>query len=391
MRNWEDIIKDKMEEVEGALPEGAFAEFQARRSGASPSSTPKRSPLLWAMVPAVAAGLAAVLFLLPVQMPEDSIQIVEVADNAITRVSDSLIVPTAGPAAVKHPVVGSNRDSSTGSKQIDEPVEKTPVSSPVTGNYESAEPDEEIDVDPEVPVSSPVIPEQKSSKPVTIKIVPATGIIAGGGLIAALTASLIRSNADADINYLNHLYDMGDTQHSQVYAHSPNASEPPAPKDVLTGEAVHGFPVRVGLSVGIPLSERLKVTTGVDYSRFASKFTYSLSGEKTQVAHYVGIPVRLDWAFVSRKRFGAYVGAGFEGDICAAATFAGEKIKKDGFVFSLVGAGGVQFNLTKRVGLYVEPQLSWAVPSERRVLETYRSNNPLMFSTTGGIRFNLGR
>ena len=27
MRKWEDIIKDKMEEPEGALPESVFAEF----------------------------------------------------------------------------------------------------------------------------------------------------------------------------------------------------------------------------------------------------------------------------------------------------------------------------------------------------------------------------
>ena len=53
MRQWEDIIKDKMEEPEGALPESVFAEFCARREAASAAPAPKRFPLMWAVVPAV--------------------------------------------------------------------------------------------------------------------------------------------------------------------------------------------------------------------------------------------------------------------------------------------------------------------------------------------------
>ena len=34
MRKWEDIIKDKLEEADGELPESVFAEFRARRGGA---------------------------------------------------------------------------------------------------------------------------------------------------------------------------------------------------------------------------------------------------------------------------------------------------------------------------------------------------------------------
>ena len=51
MRQWEDIIKDKMEEPEGALPESVFAEFCARREAASAAPAPKRFPLMWARYP----------------------------------------------------------------------------------------------------------------------------------------------------------------------------------------------------------------------------------------------------------------------------------------------------------------------------------------------------
>ena len=63
MRNWEDIVKEKLEESDGTLPESVFAEFQARRSGAAPAPASKRSPLVWVVATAVAAGLAAILLL----------------------------------------------------------------------------------------------------------------------------------------------------------------------------------------------------------------------------------------------------------------------------------------------------------------------------------------
>ena len=56
-----------------------------------------------------------------------------------------------------------------------------------------------------------------------------------------------------------------------------------------------------------------------------------------------------------------------------------------------MGAGGIQFNITKRIGIYVEPELSWTVPSENHVLETWRSEYPFMFSVATGLRINFGK
>ena len=56
MRKWEDIVKDKLEEADNTLPESVFAQFQARRSAAASAPAPKRFPLLWVAIPAVAAG-----------------------------------------------------------------------------------------------------------------------------------------------------------------------------------------------------------------------------------------------------------------------------------------------------------------------------------------------
>jgi hypothetical protein len=72
------------------------------------------------------------------------------------------------------------------------------------------------------------------------------------------------------------------------------------------------------------------------------------------------------------------------------ATLGGKAIPKDGLSLSLLGAGGVQMNMTKRLGLYVEPELSWRIPSEKNMLQTYRSQHPLMFSVNAGLRINIG-
>ena len=104
----------------------------------------------------------------------------------------------------------------------------------------------------------------------------------------------------------------------------------------------------------------------------------------------MGIPVRLDWTFVSGRWVDAYLGAGVKGDLCLGATLGGEAIGKDGPAFRLLGAGGIQFNATRNFSFFLEPEICWTLPSERRVLSTYSSEHPWMFTVATGVRINLG-
>ena len=116
MRKWEDIVKDKMEEFDEALPESVFVEFHTMRNGAAPAPAPKRFPLAWALVPAVAAGLAAILFLRQPSTPDNGIQIIQQPVQPVAVVSDStgttepildrpLIAQAVTPKAARRPVV----------------------------------------------------------------------------------------------------------------------------------------------------------------------------------------------------------------------------------------------------------------------------------------------
>jgi len=386
MRKWEDIVRDKMEEPEGALPESVFAEFHSRRDAAAAAPAHKRFPLVWAVVPAVAAGLAAVLFLHRPAAQQEGIQVIQQPSAPVASVADSASVrepEQACPILVRavtqrKPRTAMEQVKAQQSVEIEDPEPKKDV---VKSNPEEESVMPQAGQATDMTTSSPLIPEGNNNRTVGLKVGSAAGIVAGGGLLAAVAAPLLGAGAMADAN----------PTYQSDFSLGGIVMEPDTPKDERTGDAIHYFPIKFGLSARFPVSERLSITTGLDYSWYKSSFTYSLSGEKIQNARYLGIPVRLDWTLASGKWLDVYLGGGVEGDWCIGATLAGERIAKDGFSASLLGAGGIQFNPTKLVGLYLEPQLSWTFTPGNPVLETYRTENLLMFSLAAGLRFTIGK
>jgi len=379
MRKWEDIVKDKLEASEGALPESVLAEFHARREAAAATAAPKRFPWVWVAVPAVAAGLAAVLLLRQPSVPTDGVQLIdqpsapvavvtevepatevsevtevtEVAEvaNVVRKVKPTPVVePTkvvAAPEEVDVPKEADTPKEIEPAKEVDTPTEVAPATEDV------------VEQAPVPTVSSPFIPEQPAARKVQMKVGPATGIIGGGGLLAAAGGLLLVKGSAAG-------------------GGRPTFTAPA--EDKLVGNPVHYFPIRVGLSVGIPVSRRWFLSTGLNYSLYLSSFTYKIAGEKKQAAHYLGVPVRMNWIFATNRFMDVYVGAGLEGDVCLNA---------GGFNLSLQGVGGIQFNPTGWLGIYIEPELGWRIPMSTPTMETYRSQHPLMFSVAAGLRFRI--
>ena len=397
MRNWEDIVKDKLEEPDGTLPESVFAEFQARRSGAAPAPAARRSPLVWVVATAVAAGLAAILLLRKPSVPEDSIRIVPQPVPTVAVASDSTAVEAEEPLPVRPLIAQAVEPKAVVPKAVapkvvepepEEPeVAEPEVVEPETVRPEVVEPAEEptaaepVAAEPAVATASPFVPQDTPARSVDMHIAPAAGIVAGGGLLAALLAPIAGK---------------GDLMSEQASSYSepsygnPLDCNPPSFLNEVD-HFTHTFPFKGGLSVGIPVSDRLRITTGLEYSLYQTRVSFTKSGEKKQAAHYLGVPLRLDGSLASNRWLDVYVGGGVSGDWCVGATLAGIDIPRDGFSFSLLGAGGVQFKVTRHLGLYVEPEISWTLPSEKRVLETYRSAHPFLFSVATGLRINLDK
>ena len=381
MRNWEDIVKEKLEEPDGTLPESVFAEFQARRSAAAPAPASKRSPLAWVVATAIAAGLAAILFLRKPSVPEDSIRIVPQPVPTVAVASDSTAVEAEEPLPVRPLIAQAPVPKAAAPKTVAPKAEEPEVVEPA----EEPTVSEPVAAEPAVATASPFVPQDTPARSVDMHIAPAAGVVAGGGLLAALLVPIAGKG------------DLMPAEDSHYYSEFGN-SNPDNPMEGATSDEVdhftHTFPFKGGFSVGIPVSERLRITTGLEYSLYQTRVSYTMvemSGVKKQAAHYLGVPLRLDWTLASSRWLNVYVGGGASGDWCVGATLAGKEIPRDGFSFSLLGAGGVQFNMTRHLGLYVEPEISWTLPSEKRVLETYRSAHPFLFSVATGLRINLDK
>ena len=429
MKHWEDIVKERLEEPDGALPESVFDEFHARFDGAESTRLTKRFPLVWAIVPAIAAGLAAVLLLRSPNAPEENIEPVRQAPvaqvqttvdtNADSQVDTSKIDPVPvkkasarpQPVVLESPSMGGNQMEAPATTEkakapdipetSESPDRPHPTTKPSTGN-----------IVPET--TSPFIPMTEKVRRVNLKVAPAAGGILGTGILAALATNLASAKNNTIPSYIGHgrvINDPSNPGGTQQGGSISSGTENPGegPTDIPPGDPVsseepikdlldqssHYFPIQVGLSARLPLSERLYLSTGLQYSLYNSKFTMSQTGEKRQQVHYLGIPVRLDWVVASHSLFDVYVGGGVQGDFCLDATLAGKSLEKDRPSLSLVGAGGIQMNATKRLGIYLEPELSWRIPGNNSAIVnyapvTYRSEHPVMFSVAAGIRINLG-
>ena len=161
----------------------------------------------------------------------------------------------------------------------------------------------------------------------------------------------------------------------------------PGPGGSTSSIKRHYLPFRAGLSVGIPLSESTRITTGLVYSYYLSRES-SAGNELTQSVHYLSLPLRLDWSFVSRSWGDLYMGAGIEANQNLAATLAGNKINhNDRMDFSLQGVLGAQWLASEHIGFYLEPTLSWLPSAQKLELKTYRTEHPVMFSVAIGCRW----
>lgn len=164
---------------------------------------------------------------------------------------------------------------------------------------------------------------------------------------------------------------------------------------ILSGEMEnvhykHLPPITVGVSIGINLSKRITIITGLDYSLYLSHKDISSSKgvrNEMQQIHYLGLPIRCDYTIYSNKSFEWYVGGGFKVEKCISASSGTTSFKEKNFLWSAVVTTGIEYNITKNISLYCEPYCSYLL-SETNIF-SYRSDNPIGVSANLGIRFNL--
>lgn len=150
----------------------------------------------------------------------------------------------------------------------------------------------------------------------------------------------------------------------------------------------HHQTLSFGLSFRYALPYGLSLGSGVNYSLLRSDVKLRISSEDVgQQLHFIGIPLRLDWRFLRSGGFSLYIGAGMMAELCVAARFGSATVHEPGLQWSVGGALGAQYDLSRRVGLYFEPDLAWYMTRTR--LTTARTDSPLDLTLRLGLRFSF--
>ncbi len=187
--------------------------------------------------------------------------------------------------------------------------------------------------------------------------------------------------------------------------HEENGRPLRVPKGPVSEEVrlQHRMPLNVGLSLSIPLNDRLALTTGLNYSYLYSSSDQSLSSGTVHVTrelHYVGLPVGLAYTFYRTGAFGLYIQGGgmMEKGVAWRETqrFADtgdsgrESTVRDirGIQFSVNAAAGISYDFSRHVGLYVEPGVTYYF-AQKDQPASYRTVHPTSFSLKVGVRFGI--
>lgn len=167
-------------------------------------------------------------------------------------------------------------------------------------------------------------------------------------------------------------------------------------QSVVNGRARYSYKHRVPLSFGITLGKEFKyglaLETGVTYSYLRADVTVAPGvPEILQQAHFIGVPLRLNWNFVRAHGLGAYIGAGFMMEKCVGAKFGSDKIDIKPLHWSVTGAIGLQYTFAKYINVFFEPEVSYYI-NQRRIsaadIHTTYTDSPLTLTLRLGMRFS---
>lgn len=168
----------------------------------------------------------------------------------------------------------------------------------------------------------------------------------------------------------------------------------------------HHTPFTTGLNVSIPLTHNWSLRTGVTYTKLTtdiqagSDVAYYTT---QQNLHYVGVPLAAAYTIYDSRFFSVYAATGVQLEKCVKATRSttydntdqrrSSQTTIDGFAnglwqLSAQASVGGQLNLTRHIGLYFEPGVSYFV-SDGSSLPNIRHDHPWNFNMQGGLRITL--
>ena len=154
-------------------------------------------------------------------------------------------------------------------------------------------------------------------------------------------------------------------------------------------------PLTFGLQVAFPLTDRLSVATGVNYSYLVSQYDILYKkvlyeGAYNQL-HYVGVPLVLSYHFVQTPHLGVYASVAGTAEKCVAQRYvfgsnvASEKVK--GLQWSAKAGVGIEYWFIPHMGIYFDPSLVYFFDNQQPL--SIRTQQPLQANFELGLRFKI--
>lgn len=174
----------------------------------------------------------------------------------------------------------------------------------------------------------------------------------------------------------------------------------------------HDFPIKAAALFRLNFTKRIALDAGFAYTYLRSSFRCAITDPKCdwsgeQRVHYLGIPVTLSYSLVQSRHWNLYLSAG--GEVAKAVSVDWRRNNTKGSLTkdqnsltkeqhseapahpwqcSLSIAAGVQYKLTRYMGIYLQPSADYYFDNHSCV-KTYYSKHPFTPSIHVGLRFNV--
>ena len=394
MEDWTDIIGTELESFEEPLPADDWSVLQQKYA----ASVRRRRTVAFAWVGGLMAA-AAVAALLLVFHPQQETMIEPDTQELMAEVLPETEVPETSPQPHNESVPNPQKKQ-TEVKDIQETIEEYEI---IEITYIEAEEFNEQ----EIAVSTSDEAGIKTTDDTTITVIKEpdsyiSSLLADDEMYVAcnetrrrISVGLSGSIAESFSGRSSYPSADNSPQRPPATDMPPQADEPQDTTDMKvpvmkrrqeSSGTTHETPLSFGFSARISLSDRLSLTTGLNYTRYKATISKGIFAYK-QTAHYLGIPVRLDLMLVNKKHFDLYLGVGAQADKCIYATYGTDRLYEKEVLFSVNGALGMQVDITQKVGLYFEPDIAWTL--NEGTIKTSRYDNPLTITLRAGLRFNF--
>lgn len=224
----------------------------------------------------------------------------------------------------------------------------------------------------------------------------------GGGMSLGLYSANIGNSSSEKI--------VQSTPYAKVHSsfvaqESANAAFSSARQTATPTVLKHRVPLSAGVSVTKRLTGRLSLESGATYSYLSSKGESSLSGGtnsiKKRELHYVGVPIGVKYDMLRNRYVDLYASASGLFEMCVysrdtrtmeinGVSGGSESVSLNvrGIQPSVGLRVGVEAKLSRTLGIYLEPGVSYYFESGKQP-ESYRTENPLNFAFSAGLRINF--